>query len=113
MIKKYSEVSRKADIHSWWYGEFLRYVFMLMNHDITIGVLILGVHLWIDGKVSAGDMLLFYWLADRLSETLRELGNNFDSLMKNYGQIDEGLEEILIDYDLVDEDVADDLVVTK
>jgi len=33
--------------------------------------------------------------------------------MKNYGQIDEGLEEILIDYDLVDEDDAKDLVVSK
>lgn len=86
---------------------------MFMNHGVTIGVLILGVYLWIQGQVSAGDMLLFYWLADRLSETLRELGNNFDSLMKSYGEMDEGLEEILVDYDLVDDEGAPDMQVTQ
>lgn len=43
-----------------------------------------------------------FWLAEKISNELREIGTNFDGLMKNYGQIDEGLDELLVPYDIID-----------
>lgn len=101
-VQKITDVQMKLDLKSWWYSEWMRFVYALMNHGITIISLAVWVWLWSKWLVTAGDMLLVFWLAEKISNELREIGTNFDGLMKNYGQIDEGLDELLVPYDIID-----------
>lgn len=96
------EMVRQKDVRQWKISEW-----GLLINNVLIGVAVavmLGVMyvLYQDEKVSSGDFVLVLTLIMSLSSTLVFIGNAMNQFIRMYGEVDEGLSEILIPYDIND-----------
>ncbi len=102
-LSGFGEKYRKAYVRSWFYTEKIIFI---NNTLIVIAIgLILGValHLWEDGLVSVGDVIMLTSMLFVLYGDLEFLGQTFKRFMEQYGQLKEGLEEVFEPYDIVDD----------
>lgn len=107
------EKFRSADIRQWRLSEWG----LAFNNFIIVGAVtvMLGImyNLWIVGAVSSGDFVLVLTLVMSLSSTLVFIGNAMNQFIRVYGDVEEGLNEILLPFEIIDQKDAQRLDVHK
>ncbi len=111
-IKEVTEEMRLSDVRQWRMSEWS----LVVNNILVAGsmglILLFMYYSWSDGSVTTGDFVLVLSLLLRLSGTLVFIGNSMSQFIRLYGDVEDGLEEILVPYEIEDRKGAQKLVVT-
>lgn len=96
------KVLRETDIRQWRISEWA----LAFNNLIVViamsTMLFIMYTLWIEGGVTSGDFVLVLSLIMNLSSTLVFIGSAMNQFIRIYGEVEEGLEEILLPHEIVD-----------
>jgi len=104
---------RRADIKQWRLSEFgLLFNSLIVVTAVTI-ILIIMYNLWLVDTVSTGDFVLVLSLITGIAGTLIFIGQAMNQFIRVYGEVEEGLEEILLPHEIIDREGAKDLVVRE
>ncbi len=104
---------RRADVKQWKLSEWaLTLNNIIILTAVTI-MLVIMYKLWVVGIVSSGDFVLVVTLIMSLSGTLTFIGNEMNQFIRVYGDVEEGLDEILLPFEIVDKKGAKKLVTNK
>jgi len=108
-----TERVRITDIRQWRLSEWG----LLVNNLLVVGTVALILFLmygsWVQGTVTTGDFVLVLTLILSLSGTLVFIGSAMNQFIRVYGEVEEGLEEILLPYEIVDQSDAKTLTVSR
>lgn len=93
---------RKADVDS---DNFREKV--LITNNIIVWIFISFIimwtfNLWSDGRVTAGELIMVTTLTLGFMGSLTHIGQNLNNIMESYGEVREGLKEIIRPHDIVD-----------
>ncbi len=104
------EVTRLADVRQWRISEWA-----LVFNNIIIAVSLAAImfvmyYLWRADAVTVGDFVLVLTLLLNLQGTLIFIGNAMNQFIRIYGELEEGLHEVLIDHEVADVPNAQKLV---
>jgi ATP-binding cassette subfamily B protein len=100
-------------IKNWTLNEVARIISNVLQLLFVGGIIFAAIHGWSQASVSAGDIVLVLTLVTGLGFRMEELGRDINEFAEYYGQISEGLEELLDPYDVKDVQNAEPLVVTR
>ncbi len=104
---------RRADLKQWRLSESA----LLFNNLIVVSavamILVIMYNLWVVGDVSSGDFILVLSLIMSLSGTLTFIGNAMNQFIRVYGEVEEGLGEILLTHEIIDTPDAKKISVTN
>lgn len=93
---------READIKQWQQSEWI----LVANNVIivlAIGVIMIVMyHLWQQDLVTTGDFVLIAALMINLQDMLTFIGNSISQFVRVYGDVEEGLDEILHPHEIPD-----------
>lgn len=93
---------RKADVKQWQLSEWG----LVVNNTVIVAAISLMMFimfsLWQNGEVTIGDFVLVATIVLNLQHVLTFIGNSINQFIKIYGEVEEGLDEILIDHEIVD-----------
>ena len=103
----------KAGITNWTLGEMARVVSNVIQLVFVCGIIYFSIHAWSTGSATAGDVILVLTLIGTLGYRMEELGRNMNDFAQNFGEISEGLEDLLNSYDVEDQEGAKALVVKE
>jgi ATP-binding cassette subfamily B protein len=103
----------RAGIANWSLGETARVVSNVIQLAFVSGIIYFSIHAWSVGAATAGDIILVLTLIGTLGYRMEELGRNMNDFAQNFGEISEGLEDLLNPYDVIDAEGAKTLVVKE
>lgn len=102
---------RAKNIKEWQLSEWA----LVFNNVIIIAaisaMLLIMYRLWAEGTVTSGDFVLVLTLLMSLSGTLVFIGNTINQFIRVYGEVQEGLDEILLSHEIIDKDGAKTLAI--
>lgn len=104
MSRLWSTITTRAkkDHYQWQMGEFiniLNSVFAVLVSVLTVGLAYLFLK---NGVASVGDVVLAILTTFRLGNVFVSMGNILNAAIRLYGEIEEGLEEVLLPHEIVD-----------
>ncbi len=106
----YVDDQKNKIFRSWKFSEGL----IVMNNVLQVILLaaMLATSIWLkeQGTLTVGDVVMIVNLTWGILGSLLFISNSLNALMENYGQVQEGLEEILHEHKLVDPPGSPDLV---
>ncbi len=109
--KKVAE-ARRLDIKQWQLSEYA----LVLNNIIIVALVALVAwllsSLWLSGSITAGDVVMVLTLLASVIGTLTFIGATMNQFIRHYGEVQEGLEQILLPHDMLDAPGAVDLDVT-
>lgn len=76
-------------------------------------ILIYSVYLWTQQYISIGDLIMITGLLAGIQGSLVFIGSSMNGFIRRYAEIQEGLADIIVDYEIVDKNSALKLVITK
>lgn len=101
-INQSVESVRKADVAQYRLSEA---ILALNNGIILISLtlmLIIMYTLWLKGAVTVGDFVMVLTIIMSLQNTLTWIGNSMNQFIRVYGDVAEGLDEILLEHEILD-----------
>lgn len=112
-LAKQVHVVRNNDVKQWRISEWI----LTLNNVIivsTIGLMMWVMSMfWQQGLVSTGDFVLVVSLVFSLSGTLTFIGNSINQFVRVYGEVEEGLQEIVVPIEITDRENAQNLKITS
>jgi ATP-binding cassette subfamily B protein len=107
-----ADVARK-NYASWRYTEL-----MLLTNSAILFVFGLGMfwsltHQWALGNLTTGDFVLVLALVSQITGTLLFIGRSFNATAKAFGEIEEGLTDLIVPHEIVDTPHAELLEATE
>lgn len=88
---------------------------LLLNNVIIVAfeaaILFIAVRLWIAGSMTVGEMVMITTLLMNIQSTLVFIGMSMNGFIRRFAEIQEGLSDILIPYDINDVPNAKDIVI--
>jgi ATP-binding cassette, subfamily B, bacterial len=111
-ISEYVGHQRVSHVREWWWSEWV-----LVTNGVLLAVFILsmfaiGMRLIESGAVSVGSLVMVITVVLALEQRMFFLGQNLTQAVSYYGQVGEGLEELLEPHEITDRPGAVPLVVT-
>ena len=101
-IDTYIEKSREAGVKSWRYSEWM-FTFNGLLLLVLYGLMFLGsIYFWTKGQITTGSVVLIISLTTAMHNSLFFIGRNLNKFMEQYGEMEEGLNEIIVNYDIKD-----------
>ncbi len=100
----------KVGIYSWQLSEIARAISNTIQLMFVGGIVFSAIYGWSVGMVTAGDIVLVFSLVSSLGYRMEELGRDINDFAENYGEVREGLEDLLNPYDVADVPDAKPLV---
>ncbi len=101
-IFSYSEKLRKANQASWGYTEKMLLINTVILFIFTFAMFLILVSRWTNSLITTGDFILVLALTSQISGTLLFIGRAFNTTSHALGEMKEGLDEILLPYDITD-----------
>ncbi len=94
---------RKMHRKTWWSFDII----LLFSNFIVISMIavtmFMSLHFWQTGSMSVGDVIMLFTMLLMLYGDLEFLSMTFNKFMEQYGQLKEGLEEVFISHDIIDD----------
>lgn len=104
---------RTTSLKEWTLSEWAL-VFNNVIIALSVGLMMVIMYrLWATGEVTSGDFVLVLTLLMSLSGTLVFIGNTINQFIRIYGEVEEGLQEILLDHEILDVPSAQPLQTTQ
>lgn len=91
-----------ASLENWLYTEKLLFINTLVLFLFSFGMFWSLVGKWGDGNISTGDFVMVIALVSGISSSLLFIGRAFNAMARTVGELREGLEDLLVNYDIVD-----------
>jgi ATP-binding cassette subfamily B protein len=104
---------RQAGIASWNFTEFMLTGNTLILFTFSIAIFYLLVGRWSAGDIGTGDFVFLLSLYAQITGTLLFIGRAFNNTARSFGEMEEGLTEILQPYEIVDQKNAATLTVEE
>lgn len=112
-LGKQIDIRRAADIKQWRFSEYILIINNVIVVSAVAGMFLLLLNLFERGEVTLGIFIMVLSLIFSLSGTLTFIGSMMNGFIRVYGEIEEGLSEILLPHDIVDMKGAKDLSITN
>ncbi len=112
-VGRFIESYRKKHIKSWIASEWILFINGILLAIFVFGMISLTVFIMKNNQASLGSLVLIISMTIQLTQALFFLGQKMTQVVDNYSQIDEGLEELIIPYDVVDKADAKSINETK
>jgi ATP-binding cassette, subfamily B, bacterial len=113
MISDTVERLRLAEVRQWRISEWS----LVFNNVVIVSsitaMLVIMHHLWVSKLVTSGDFVLVLTLVMQISSTLVHIGAAMNSFIRVYGEIEEGLDEVLLPFEIQDHPDAKILAMKK
>jgi len=93
---------KEASAASWIYTEKLLTINVFLVFIFSIGIFYILVNKWGAGGITTGDFILVLVLMASISNTLLFIGRMFNSSARAIGELQEGLDDILVPYEISD-----------
>jgi len=113
IIQELSSDIRRTHKKSWMYSEIMLFWNTCILFVFSLGMFWLLIIGWQNGTVTTGEVVLILALYSQITSTLIFIGRAFNSTARTIGEIEEGLEELLIPYEIVDVEDAQELIVPE
>jgi len=101
-LAKLAHESRIAHRNSWFFSEINVTINMLILFCFATLIMFTLHGQWVDGNITAGDLVLVITVFFTLTGSLSRLGRAFNDTAKAYGKMSEGLNELVVDYEVED-----------
>lgn len=101
-VDRFIEQHRKADIKNWWHSEWILVTNGGLLTVFTAAMILVSVRLLEADAITIGTMVMIISIVFDLQRSLFFIGQKMTSFMDVYGQMREGLGEILVAHDIVD-----------
>lgn len=92
----------RKDFRQWYMGEWT----MVMNSffgSLLMGLMLIVIYVLLSsGQATAGNLILVLVLLSRVAHMFNMMGMLMNGFVRQYGEVEEGLEEILIDHEIND-----------
>ena len=102
--------TRASDLRQWKFSEWI----LSFNNFLIVlfegGIIFIVFYLWTHGGVTPGDLAMVFGLIIGIMSSLVFIGNNMNSFVRKYGDIEEGLTDLLIPHEIIDTEGAKKLV---
>lgn len=112
-MNKLSRDLRVKSMRSWFYTEKMLLINSAILFVFSAGMFWLLVESWKNGEMTTGSMVFMMALYSQIAGILVFIGRAFNSTAQSVGEMREGLEDILIPYEITDTNSAKPLVVSK
>ena len=112
-VKTASEDHRQASNLNWSFTELMLLVNTGILFVFSLGIFYLLVMRWNAGTIGTGDFVLILALYSQITGTLLFVGRAFNNTARSFGEIEEGLAEILQPYEITDVEGAGTLSVAS
>jgi ATP-binding cassette subfamily B protein len=112
-MQEFSTDYRNVDIKSWLFSEKMLLMNGLVLFAFSLAMFWFLVSGWKSGALSTGDLVLVLALYAQTTGLMIFIGRAFDQTARSIGQMKEGLEELLLPFDIVDTADAVPLLVTE
>jgi ABC-type multidrug transport system fused ATPase/permease subunit len=99
----------RVGLRSWRSGEIARIWSNVLQLFFVGGIMAATVYAWQQGAATAGDIVLIISLVGGLGYRMEELGREINDFAETYGEISEGLEDIINPHDIEDKPGAEPL----
>ncbi len=101
-LKHYSLRRYRAGIRNWTVGEINRIISNIFQGVFVAAIVCVAMYAWSMGLATAGDVVLVLTLIVSLAFRIEELGKDLNDFAEHYGEVKEGLDELLDPYKVVD-----------
>ncbi len=112
-LDDYIKDRSRTHLKNWWIGEWilatnnvLQFIFVMV---------MMGFAIWLNqyNGLGLGDTIMIITLSSSLKDQLMWIGSHMNELMDNYGEVKDGLNEILIAHELNDIPSAHELLIQR
>lgn len=104
---------REAFRISWWYSERMRLYNGLILFAFAFLMFVSLVLKLQSGDISTGEFVLVLSLISQITGSLVFIGQSFNDMAETFGEMEEGLEDLIVPYEIVDATDATALRVTE
>ena len=112
-VDSYIEAFRSADLKNWWLSEWILFTNGVLIALFIAGMFLVALFLLSRGAITIGTVVMIVTIVLNIVRGLFFIGHKMTDFMDNYGQVREGLQELLIPHDIVDEPGASQLSVER
>jgi ATP-binding cassette subfamily B protein len=102
----YIEDRTRTHMKNWWMGEWMLATNSFLQFIFVIVMLLLALWLNQNQSLSIGNTIMIITLSASLKDQLMWIGNHLNDLMDYYGEVKDGLNEILVEHELKDRENA-------
>ncbi|MBI4086957.1 ABC transporter ATP-binding protein [Candidatus Kaiserbacteria bacterium] len=93
---------RTKSLYQWQMSEWILVLNNLIINVFEAATLFTVLYLWSQGVLTIGDMVLIFTLLMEVMGSLLFIGNSMNGFIRRYGEIQEGLSEVLLPHEIVD-----------
>ncbi len=93
---------RVAHRNNWFYTEKLLLLNIFILFVFSLSMFWLVLNKWESGLITSGDFVMVVALMFNISGSLVFIGRAFNAMAKTVGELREGLDDLLVDYEIVD-----------
>lgn len=104
------QMMRQLNIRQWGISEWSLVINNIVILAFEAAVLFVSIKAWTGGLMSIGELVMILTLMLNLQHTLVFIGNAMNGFVRRYGEIQEGLDEILVPHEIVDQPGATQLI---
>lgn len=101
---------RLLNIKQWNLNEWILALNNVIILSFELVILYIVTHLWMQGGMSLGELVMVVTLMVSVQGSLVFIGSSMNGFIRRYGEIQEGLDDILTGYDVLDSEDATELV---
>lgn len=96
------ERMRTLNIRQWAFSEWILLINNLLIGFFTAAMLIVVYQLWNTGALTVGELVMVLTLMVSVAHYLVFIGSSMNGFIRRYGDIEEGLSDIVIPYEVID-----------
>jgi ATP-binding cassette subfamily B protein len=104
---------RIAHVNNWLFTEKLLILNVSILFIFSLSMFWLIINKWEAGLITTGDFIMVVALIFNISGSLVFIGRAFNAMAKTVGELREGLDDLLVDHEIVDVSEAKSLVVNE
>ncbi len=102
---------RTSHLAEWWWSEWILVTNGFLLSIFAFAMFALAMYLIVSGQISVGTLILIILVVIELEHRMFFLGQHMTQAVSYYGQVNEGLKELLEPHEIVDKQAAKPLIV--
>lgn len=110
-VEEFIENYRTADLKNWWLSEWILFMNGTLIAMFIAGMLWTSLYLLTLGLITIGSVVMIIMIILRIVHSLFFIGQKMTNFIDNYSRVQEGLDELIVPHEIVDEPDAKPLAV--